>query len=62
MNIAEQIRAARIEAGLTQEQLAEKIGSGQNRVSAWERGATSPNLSTLELIAAALGCRFVVGG
>lgn len=54
-SIPDQIRARRIEAGLTQEQLAEKVGSGQNRVSAWERGVTEPSLSTLYRLSEFLG-------
>ena len=41
------IRQTRKEAGLTQEQLAEKLGVSQKSVSRWETGRTMPDYSLL---------------
>lgn len=48
------IRTERIKAGLTQTQLAEKIGVTQNEVSRWETGERNPKLDKLKKIADAL--------
>ena len=52
--VSNQIRAARTEAGLTQEQLAELSGLPQSHISRLEGGKHSPSRMTLEKIAAAL--------
>lgn len=49
------ITAARISAGLTQAQLAEKIGCRQKDVSYWETGHYRPSVSSLAALASALG-------
>jgi len=49
------LKAARLEAGLTQEELAEKIGTKRSAISRMEKHATDIKLSTLEKIATALG-------
>lgn len=46
----------RIERGMTQGQLAERIGCRQKDVSRWESG-TMPGAGYLIKIALALGCR-----
>ena len=46
----------RIARGMTQSQLAAKIGCTQVDLSRWERGIHSPNSRWLPLIAAALNC------
>ena len=45
------LRTARRAAGLTQKQLAEKLGVESITVSRWERGVTSPSLPRLRRIA-----------
>lgn len=50
------IRAARIAAGMTQQQLADALGVAQQSVTRWETGEREPRVSTLKRIAAALGC------
>lgn len=50
------ITAARMAAGLTQGQLAERIGCTQKDVSRWERGVYSPRIDVLVKMAGALGC------
>ncbi|MBO6288096.1 MAG: helix-turn-helix transcriptional regulator [Prevotella sp.] len=46
---------ARKNAGLTQQELAERIGADKGYVSRLERGLTIPTVSTLYRIAAAMG-------
>ena len=46
---------ARKNAGLTQQELAERIGANKGYVSRLERGLTIPTVSTLYRIAAAMG-------
>lgn len=50
------IRAARIAAGMTQQQLADALGVAQQSVTRWETGEREPRISTLRRIAAVLGC------
>lgn len=49
------ITAARISAGLTQAQLAEKIGCRRNDISRWETGFCRPAIDSLAALASALG-------
>ena len=49
-----QLRALRLQAGLTQEQLAESADVSVNFVSLVERGLKSPTLATMERLAIAL--------
>jgi len=46
MDFAEQLRVARLAAGLTQVQLATRAGTSQSRLSSYENGAVTPNRST----------------
>lgn len=55
MTTGELIKAARKKAGLTQAQLAEKLGISYVGVSQWENDLRNPKLDTLQRIAAALG-------
>jgi transcriptional regulator with XRE-family HTH domain len=48
---------ARSEAGLTQEQLAEKMGTTQSVIARLESGRTNPSAKTLERLARATGTR-----
>ena len=57
---AELIRGARVEAGLTQAALAERLGTTQSVVSRWERCGDEPRLSTLARILRACGRRLVL--
>lgn len=50
------IAKARIEKGLTQEQLAKAIGVDQRDLSRWELGAVTPRVGSLRKLARALGC------
>lgn len=52
------IKQARIEKGLTQEQLAEKVGVKKSAVAKWENGRVSEiKRSNLKMLAEALGLR-----
>ncbi len=55
--IAHKIGVAREDAGLTQAELAEKLGMDQASISAIESGAPNMTLETLERIAKALGLK-----
>lgn len=47
--------AARTTAGLTQQQLAQVVGTTQTRVSDWERGVMDPRPALMVELAAAVG-------
>ena len=51
MSIGEQIRKYRIEAGLTQEKLAEALGVTVGAVSKWENGNNTPDIVMLGILA-----------
>ena len=53
--VADTIRHHRALAGLTQAQLAERIGGSEIGVRTWERAASSPSLETFLLLADAFG-------
>jgi transcriptional regulator with XRE-family HTH domain len=52
--------AARARSGLTQAQIAEKMGTTQSAVARLESGRAKPSLRTLEKYAAATGSRLKV--
>ena len=54
MSIGENIKNARKKAGLTQKELAEKMGSTQQNLAQYESGKRNPKLETLNKIAGAL--------
>ena len=58
--LAERVRQARERVGLTQAELATRIGSTQPAVARLEAGGSSPSFATLRRIAAALGFELVV--
>lgn len=49
------LKEARQNAGLTQAQLAERIGVAKSTYCNWEQGAREPNVLKLKAIAKALG-------
>ena len=51
----------RTEAGLTQTELAQRMGTTQSAIARMERGGTQPSLNTLEKLAAAVHQDLVVG-
>ena len=55
MEMGKKIRQLRFKAGLTQEQLADKLGIGPQSVSKWENAAAMPDITTLPLLAEIFG-------
>ena len=51
LNLGHHIRTNRRRMNLTQEQLAEKLGTSAQTVSRWENGTTYPDLELLPIIA-----------
>src|SRR5215468_3371955 len=52
---AGRLRELRCEAGLTQEQLAEKVGVKRGAIARWELGAREPSWSNVVALIKALG-------
>ncbi|WP_157663106.1 helix-turn-helix transcriptional regulator [Geobacillus thermodenitrificans] len=48
MTLGEKIKKARIEAGLSQEQLSEKLGVSRSAVAKWESGKGLPDIDNLK--------------
>jgi len=57
---AEMVRSARRAAGLSQAELARRIGTTQSAVSRWEAGHDEPRISRLGEILSACGQRLVL--
>ena len=55
MELAELVYTTRIQAGLTQAQLARAMGTSQSAIAAWENGARVPTVEALERLARACG-------
>ena len=55
MELGKKIRLLRFRAGLTQEQLAQKLGIGPQSVSKWENEVAMPDISALPLLAEIFG-------
>lgn len=58
--LGETLLQRRIELGYSQRELAEKIGTSQNRIYLIETGEANPTLDTLERLAVVLGVRLTV--
>jgi transcriptional regulator with XRE-family HTH domain len=54
-DLGDRIRAARAELGWKQKHLAAEVRVEPITVSRWERGATTPDLQTLRVVAGATG-------
>lgn len=54
MNIGEQIKKYRKEAGLSQKQLGQKLGVSQQHIAQYENGKRIPKIETINNIAGAL--------
>lgn len=52
------LREIRLERGMTQEELSQKLGKHVNQVTVWESGLTNPRLDSLLAWADALGYEF----
>ena len=57
---ASQVIAARIEAGLSQAELAKRVGTSQANISKLEHGALNPSFDLARRVADGLGKRFHV--
>ena len=55
MRAADLIREARLRAGLTQYQLAQRSGRERSVIARWEQGAVSPSFDNLLEVIAACG-------
>jgi transcriptional regulator with XRE-family HTH domain len=55
MRSADVIREARLRAGLSQSQLAERSGRDRTVIARWEQGVVSPSVETLVEIVRACG-------
>ncbi len=55
------VREARLRAGLTQAELAARLGTTQSAIARWEAGGTQPSLETLRRVARACGLELRAG-
>ena len=55
MEIGNKIKQLRYKAGLTQEQLSERLGISAQSVSKWETATTMPDITLLPALATELG-------
>ena len=60
IRLAMEIHELREKRGLSQRELAERLGTTQSAVARLEAGNVSPSLPTLDKVAAALGVELVV--
>ena len=58
--IAEAMIGARVQAGMTQADLAGAMNTTQSTIARWESGKTPPSVKTLLKLAHATGCRLDV--
>jgi ribosome-binding protein aMBF1 (putative translation factor) len=58
--LARAVIEARVHAGLTQEQLAQKMDTTQSVIARLESGRTKPSTQTLERLASATGTRLKI--
>ena len=61
MRAAHVLRQARFRAGLSQSQLAERLGTSQSVIARWESGRTRPSLANLERVVRACGFELELG-
>jgi transcriptional regulator with XRE-family HTH domain len=58
-SIVRELIAARMRAGLTQGQIAERMGTTQSVIARLEGGKRTPSMHTVQRYAQAAGCRVV---
>lgn len=49
------LNAARVNAGLTQEDVAKRLGKSKNTIVSWEKGKSSPDIETGKALAKLYG-------
>ena len=59
--LAERVRNLRESRGVSQQDLAERMGTTQSVISRLESGGGKPSLTTLERVGSALGADLVIG-
>lgn len=59
--VARQVMRLRMRHNLSQQALAERVGTTKSAISRLESGQHAPNLATLERVAAAFGGHVVIG-
>lgn len=55
MSVGTNIKRLRIDAGLTQEELAQSLGVARSTVTQWERGWTQPRMGMVHKLAVFFG-------
>ena len=58
--IISQVIAARIKRGMTQQQIAQKMGTKQSAIARLESGNSNPSISFLEKLASVLGYKLTI--
>ena len=58
--LARQLIEARIKSGLSQEELAEKMGTSQSSIARLESGTSMPSMRTLNKFAKATNCQLQI--
>ena len=58
---ADVLREARLRAGLTQAELARRVGRPQSQIARWESGRVQPSLETLRDLIRACGLELTFG-
>jgi transcriptional regulator with XRE-family HTH domain len=58
--LANMLIGARVKAGLSQAELAERMGTSQSAIARLESGTAKPSLSTLQRLAKATGTRLKI--
>ena len=58
--LKDNIKKARLDAGLTQLEVAEKLGVAQAQYARWENGGRNPKDETVEKLAEILGTSFEI--
>ncbi|MBP5443634.1 MAG: helix-turn-helix transcriptional regulator [Treponema sp.] len=56
--IGNRLRQVREEHGLSQQELADKLGKSQNTISSWEKDRTFPKLKNLNQLCDLYGCTY----
>jgi len=52
------LKAARVNANLTQQELAKQVGVSKDTVGKWERGLTFPNIQKIPLLEKAFNLKY----